>query len=128
MPSWCKGGRGRFVPIRTDEQRYWLDQAKEIAGTFSNSLIPQNKTYVQHLFVYEKQVNRAEIKNPHGLRHAYAQQRYKELTGWECPINGGPKSKELTPDQKQIDKQARLILSEELGHSRIQITVNYIGR
>ncbi len=128
LPSWCKGGRGRFVPIRTEEQRYWLAQAKEIAGSFGNSLIPQDKSYVQHLYVYEKQINRAGIRNSHGLRHAYAQQRYKELTGWESPISGGPKSKELTPEQKQIDKKARLILTEELGHSREQITVNYLGR
>jgi hypothetical protein len=78
--------------------------------------------------VYDKQVSRAGLKNLHGLRHAYAQKLYKQLTGWEAPINGGPKSRQLTPEQKQIDRQARMILSEELGHSREQITVNYLGR
>lgn len=128
LSSWCKGGRGRSIPIRTEEQRYWLEQAKILAIKFNNSLIPQDKNYIQHRYVYDKQVTRAGLKNMHGLRHAYAQQRYKELTGWEAPINDGIKSRDLTPEQKQIDYQARMILTEELGHSREQITVNYLGR
>jgi Phage integrase, N-terminal/Integrase len=31
-PSWCKGGRGREVPIRTPEQRALLDEARGLAG------------------------------------------------------------------------------------------------
>jgi len=128
LPTWCKGGRGRTIPIRTDEQRYWLEQAKQLAGKFGSSLIPENKNYIQQRSVYDKQVTRAGLKNLHGLRHAYAQQRYKELTGWDAPINGGLKSFQLTKEQKQIDYQARMVLTEELAHSREQITVNYLGR
>jgi site-specific recombinase XerC len=47
LPTWCKGGRSRVIPIRTEEQRYWLEQAKNIAGKFGNSLIPQMKKYIQ---------------------------------------------------------------------------------
>jgi hypothetical protein len=36
----------------------------------------------------------------HGHRHLYAQERYKQLTGWECPAHGGPTAKQLTPQQK----------------------------
>ena len=64
----------------------------------------------------------------HGLRHAYGQRRYKELTGWDAPINGGLKSEQLTAEQKQIDYHARMILTEELGHGREQITTSYLGR
>lgn len=127
-PTWCKGGRSRMVPIRTEEQRYWLEQAKKLAGHYGQSLIPENTSYIRHRDVYDKQVQRAGLSNLHGLRHAYAQQRYKELTGWEAPINGGPTSKELTPEQKALDYRARMILTEELGHSREQITVSYCGR
>lgn len=127
LPTWCKGGRGRFVPIRTEEQRYWLSQAKQLVA-YGKSLIPERKSYIQHREVYDKQVSRAGLKRLHGLRHAYAQIRYKELTGWEASINGGCRSKELTKEQKEIDYQARMILTEELGHSREQITVNYLGR
>jgi hypothetical protein len=126
--SWCKGGRGRDIPIRTEEQRYWLNQAKNLVQHTDLSMIPLKKSYIQQRCIYDKQVSRAGLKNLHGLRHAYAQRRYKEFTGWDAPINGGLKSRELSTDQKKIDYQARMILTEELGHSREQITVNYCGR
>lgn len=128
LPTWCKGGKGRTIPIRTEEQRHWLNEAKKLAGKFDQSLIPPNKNYIKQRRIYDKQVSRSGLKNLHGLRHAYAQREYKELTGWESPINGGPNSKQLTPDQKRIDHQARLILVELLGHSRSSISVNYISR
>ncbi len=123
--SWCKGGRGRDIPIRTDEQRHWLNQAKNLVQHKDLSMIPLKKSYIQQRCIYDKQVIRAGFKNLHGLRHAYAQQRYKELTGWEAPINGGLKSHELSPEQKKIDHQARMILTEELGHGRIAVVKNY---
>lgn len=125
--SWCKGGRSRSIPIRTEEQRYWLEQAKIQAGKFGNSLIPEKKKYINQRDIYDKQVQRAGLNNPHGLRHAYAQNRYKELTGLNAPIAGGPNSRHLTQEQKQIDHEARMILSNELGHDRKFVTSNYIG-
>lgn len=127
-PSWCKGGRGREIPIRTEEQRYWLDQAKALISKPELSLIPENKNYIQQRHLYDKHTQNAGLGRLHGLRHAYAQRRYKELTGWDAPINGGLCYKKLTEEQRQIDKHARLILTEELGHSRLQITVNYCGK
>ena len=127
-PSWCKGGRGRRIPIRTEEQRYWLEQAKALVSRADYSLIPQNTNYIRHRYVYDKQVMRAGLKNLHGLRHAYAQSRYHELTGWLAPICGGLRSRDYTKEQKATDYEARMVLTEELGHSREQITVNYCGR
>ena len=63
-----------------------------------------------------------------GLRHAYAQARYEELTGWKCPATGGPDRKILTQEQRELDREARLIISRELGHEREQVTVAYLGR
>ena len=54
----------------------------------------------------------------HGLRHAYAQQRYFELTGWKTPVAGGPTSDSLTTDQRALDSKARAMISCELGHAR----------
>ncbi len=125
--SWCKNGRKRCVPILTPEARYWLDEAKKLAIHSEDSLIPQDKTYIQHRHLYDKQIQRAGIKHAHGLRHAFAQEQYKILTGWECPKRSGPTSKQLTPEQKQQDKIARTQISEWLGHSRIQIVANYCG-
>ena len=63
-----------------------------------------------------------------GLRHHYAQTRYADLTGWKAPAAGGPTSKQLSADQKVIDRQARLTSSRELGHEREQTTAVYLGR
>ena len=126
-PTWCKGGRGRFIPIQTSEQRFWLEEAKKLAGRIDRSLIPKGKSYRTQIKLYEKQVERAGLRNMHGLRHAYAQRRYKELTGWEAPLNGGPKRSELNKQQKEVDTQARFIISEVLGHSRQWISKVYIG-
>ena len=87
--SWTKGGKPRTVPVRTDAQREVLDRARRLAGF--GSLIPPHRSYVQQLKVYEGNTTRAGLSSMHGLRHAYAQERYEELTGWECPASGGPK-------------------------------------
>jgi len=64
----------------------------------------------------------------HGLRHAYAQDRYEELIGWLCPAAGGPVARKLTPEQRERDCEARLIISRELGHEREQVTAAYLGK
>ncbi|WP_268833886.1 phage integrase N-terminal domain-containing protein [Pseudoalteromonas sp. APAL1] len=124
--SWCKGGRARELPIRTESQREVLREVQQAVG--NGSLIPHNKTYIQQLNVYGRQTSDVGLCKMHGLRHMYAQERYHELAGWKCPLAGGPTSKELSPEEKAIDRDVRNIITEELGHSREQITVQYIGR
>lgn len=124
--SWTKGGRERIIPIRTEAQRNVLNRARRLAG-FS-SLIPGNRNYVHQLRVYEGNTRRAGLSHMHGLRHAYAQNRYEELTGWKCPAAGGPETKTLTPEQRELDHEARLTISRELGHEREQITAAYLGK
>ncbi|WP_240503647.1 MULTISPECIES: integrase domain-containing protein [Pseudoalteromonas] len=125
-PSWTKGGRPRIIPIRTESQRHLLQQVQKQVG--GGALIRPDRNYIQQLKAYERQTSQAGLDKNHGLRHMYAQKRYLELTGWHSPIAGGPTSKQLTPEQKQVDRQARLQVSNELGHSREQITVIYLGR
>jgi hypothetical protein len=116
--TWTKGGREREIPIRNEEQRRVLDEAKCLAGR--GSLIPAGKRYVDQLRRFEYQCAKAGIHRVHGHRHEYAQTRYRELTGWSALTAGGPRSRELTPVQREIDHQARLTISRELGHERIQ--------
>ena len=123
--SWTKGGKPRVIPIRTDTQRSLLQQAHRLAG--KGSLIPSSKNYVQQLHTYERLTSRAGLSKLHGLRHAYAQARYQELTGWLSPNAGGPTRGALTTEQRTIDERSRLTVSEELGHSRIEITSVYLG-
>ena len=124
--SWTKGGKARSIPIRTTEQREVLNRARHLAGL--GALIPSNRNYIQQLRLYEGQTLRAGLCKMHGLRHAYAQQRYRELTGWPAPAAGGPESRMLTAEQKALDRAARLEISQELGHIREQITTVYLGR
>ena len=124
--SWTKGGKSRVIPIRTDEQRKILGRVWQLAG--KGSLIPTERSYIQHLRVYVRQIMNAGLSKMHGLRHAYAQERYFELTGWKCPVVGGPKSHILSSNDQRIDKQARLTISRELGHVREQIVAIYVGR
>jgi integrase len=124
--SWTKGGRARSVPTRTDEQRRLLDDVRKLAR--GGALIPANKNFVDQKIRYDSRVRTAGIKNPHGLRHAYAQRRYEELTGWKAPVAGGPASKSLSSDQRARDKGARETISKELGHTREEISARYLGR
>jgi integrase len=125
--SWCKGGRTRTIPILTPEARAVIELAKTLLIDPHHSLIPDKLNYAQQLHFYEQQVRMAGIKHPHGLRHAYAQRRYRELTGWECPINGGLTKPNMTAAQRKADLVARLEIAKELGHGRASITAQYIG-
>ena len=123
-PSLTKGGKARTIPIRTPEQREVLDRAHKLAG--KGSLIPSSRNHVQQVRVYEGHTLRAGLSKMHGLRHAYAQQRYEELTGWKSPAAGGPFSKSLAREQRDRNHHARLIISRELGHERRQVVSVYL--
>ena len=104
--TWTKGGRAREIPIRNAEQRLVLDEAKALAG--KGSLIAPGNNYVHQLRRFEYQCELAHIEKVHGHRHQYAQNRYLVLTGWAAPAAGGPKSKDLSPMQRDADHLARL--------------------
>lgn len=134
MPSWTKGGIGRTLTITNEAQREWLDKIAKLVP-HGQSLIPKDRSYKQHLSHYEAQTKLMGVSKLHGLRHAYAQRRYRELSrffdpkgeGLSCPIDGGKQYKEMNSTEKLIDRQARMVLSRELGHSRINITKIYCG-
>lgn len=124
--SWCKGGREREIPIRNQLQRDVLNEV--LVFSKGKSLIPTGKSYKEQLRLYEYHTAKVGLDKMHGLRHAYAQQRYLELTGRLAPAVGGKTSKELTVEEKLLDKQARLTISAELVHEREQVTAIYLGR
>ncbi|HCJ1069217.1 TPA: integrase domain-containing protein [Legionella pneumophila] len=132
--SWTKGGIGRAIDITSNEQKEWLEKAITQVP-HGQSLIPKEKTYKQYLRKYQTETEKLGLKNCHGLRHAYAQKRYHEITyqlspdkqPYMCPIEGGKPSKYLSRSEKTIDLEARGIISRELGHSRLSITKSYCG-
>lgn len=121
--SWAKGGRERTIPITNERQRDVLRSAYQLVG--HGSLIPSDKTYKSHLVLFEFQTRENGIGRTHGLRHNYAQSRYRELMGFDCPAKGGKKL--LDPEEKLKDQAVRLQISQELGHNRINITTIYLG-
>lgn len=125
-PSWAKGGRYREIPITSKEQ---INLLGELEGFFKahnlHSLIPNERSYKEHMKHFENETRAAGIGRTHGLRHLYAQRRYKDLIGFECPVIDN--SRVLTEDEKQKDRQVRMLISEELGHGRISVTGIYLG-
>jgi hypothetical protein len=124
--SWTKGGKERTLPIRNAQQREVLDRVWRLAG--KDALIPAERSYIQQLRLYVRQTMNAGLSKMHGLRHAYAQRRYLELTGWLCPAAGGPKAKSLAAAERPADREAREVISRELGHERAEIVSVYCGK
>lgn len=124
-PSWTKGGRYREIPVLTERHRALLDEAHTLVG--DGSLIPPEKSYIEHRKAFEYQTIKAGMTNLHGLRHNYAQWRYKALTGFACPKAGGAPTKALSEELRRLDRDARLTIAEELGHNRIDVTKAYLG-
>lgn len=120
-----KGNRPRDIPVRTPEQRALLEQAKLLAG--GGSLIPPDLKYVEQLNRYKTACIKMGLNKAHGLRHGYAQQRYLELTGRPCSALGGLKRNAMSPEIRLVDREARQIITEELGHGRDEITSVYLG-
>lgn len=124
--SWCKGGRYREVPIWHPRQRQLLDELREYCG--DGSLIGSGRNYRQAQKHYDNTLLRAGVRNAHGFRHRWAQWLYKRLTGWDCPATGGKTADQMTAAEARRDYSARLQISREMGHGRIDITDTYLGR
>lgn len=123
--SWCKGGREREIPVLSDQQRETLKRAHRVAQ--KGALIPADKSYKQQKNRFEKHMAEVGLARSHGARHRYAQERYNDLTGKECPCKGGLSKADLSAEERKIDTEARQTITEELGHGRINITNRYLG-
>ena len=126
--SWTKGRRLREIPIRTEAQRTLVNEATVLAATTAQGSLIAKETYIDQVQVFKHHCDKAGIHHVHGHRHRYAQRRYFELTGRACPSAGGPSSLRLTGEAKAVDREARLVISAELGHGREQVTAVYLGR
>lgn len=122
-----KGGRSRFIPIETLEQRELLDKIKSYIG-LNESMIPKDKSYDnfrrQYYNILKKHgITRADGITAHGLRHQHLNDLYERTTGVKTPVHGG----NLYQNDKELDKFGRALVSERAGHNRIDIAGAYIG-
>jgi len=83
--TWTKGGKYREIVIRTPEQRQVLNEAKRL--TTGGSLIPASMRSRDQLQRVRTQCDKAGIHGVHGLRHRYAQERYRQLVLSEFPVH-----------------------------------------
>jgi len=139
-----KGGRPRWITIRTEAQRALLEDAKGSGfyPALGSGLIPkdlQEKTWrgIVYRTVREQGFTKVEAGTMHGLRHAYSHERYRELTGFEPPVkhkDAGSyyaQAEALGGENWQAkDEKARCTIREEMGHGvgREDIDSQYLGR
>lgn len=132
-----KGGRNRFVPITSRSQIDALREAANIQGT-EKSLVPENQSWAQYQNQSYREITQTKIDGFHSERHHYANSRYESITGVKSPVQSGVEhkkhiehiAKELGITRQkaaQVDREARITVSRELGHSRVSITNNYLG-
>lgn len=132
-----KGGRDREVPITSEHQIEALERAAEIQGN-DRSMIPSEQSYAEFQREAYVEAGEAGIRF-HGERHEYAQSRYEELVGALCPVEAGIKHGQAhyeylaeqlgvpVDDAREIDREAREQIAEELGHGREEVTNAYLG-
>ncbi len=124
-----KGGRDRVVPIRDDWQRKILDFAKSYKNEITGSLIPKAYNLKSWKCHYYRVCRRCGISVksglvPHGLRHQSANDLYEKITDAASPVRGQAPAEV----EAWLDRLARSVVAETLGHSRTQITSAYLGR
>lgn len=120
-----KGGRYREIPITNPKQIEALRNAAEVQSDDHHSLIPTEQTWAQfregELRDGRELLKKHGIAGYHELRAAYAAERYADLTGYNAPVNGGK------IEDKEVDFDSRLQISNELGHGRAEVLNAYVG-
>lgn len=132
-----KGGRDREVPITNERQIEALERAAEIQGG-DRSMIPTGQSYAGFQREAYIEAGEAGIRF-HDERREYAQSRYENLVGALCPVEAGIKHGQAhheylagqlgtrIADAREIDREAREQIAEELGHGRMEVTNAYLG-
>ena len=122
-----KGGRERTVPIRNEYQREVLKAAQMFAKTPNARMMRAehtlNQTKRRFYYILEKcGLTKSDLgATAHGLRHEYANDLFELIAKHPSPVRGG------TAIERIHEMRARLVVTEELGHSRVQITPAYTG-
>lgn len=126
-----KGGRsGASAPLWItvdDHIRDALRFAEKVSPDGSGNLLASNERYLDFLqgivLPARDILHKQNLKGFHELRAAYACERYEQITQHPAPINGG-RCYQL---DRHLDQEARVQISYELGHGRIDVVSAYIG-
>ena len=119
-----KGGLTREVPITNESQVQALERAAAAQGD-ARAVMPPDATWQSwregQLRDARELVQAATGGGLHDLRSAHACERYEQLTGHAAPCTGG----EI--HDRAADLAARLEISAELGHGRVDVASEYLG-
>lgn len=120
-----KGGRLREVPITMPFQIRTLADAAQVQGD-ARSMVPIAETWSQWrnggLREGREVLKQQGCPGYHDLRAAYACERYSMLTGFSAPV-----CQEGSRPERDVDYAARMVISHELGHDRVDVVASYIG-
>ena len=126
-----KGGRSgasasRWITV--DEHiRDALAFAFQVSPDGSRNLLAANERYrdFQQVLVRPTReiLHTHNLKGFHELRAAFACERYEQITLHPAPINDG----HCYQLERRLDQEARMQISYELGHGRIDVVSAYIG-
>jgi hypothetical protein len=117
------GNQERTVPITSQRQ---IDALRAAAAAQQGglNLMRADQTYSQFKNQAYKAFYAAGGSHFHDLRAAYACDRYHELTGCKAPVL---RNSDDEKPSRGSDRAARLIISKELGHHRIEVVNEYVG-
>lgn len=124
-----KGGRIRSVAIEHEWQVDLLKDVKGMADQKTGKLVERGDTVERSIRRVRWQMEKRGLVladagvTPHGLRHQYMQERFKEQFGVEAPVKGC----DISGLDKREFKYKTLMLMERAGHSRGSIGASYYG-
>ena len=141
-----KGGRERMLPAEVVQSPgaqaaiKYADQVRAELGNKRNT-IPATMSERQYRSYYSRAVRDAGLTRSnggtsHGNRHAWAQNRYRSLTGFSARVEFKTREEFVAaaqstagPEWAKIDQDARLQIKSELGHGpdRDDVVSQYLG-
>ena len=126
-----KGGRSgasapRWITV-DDHIRDALRFAEKVSPDGSRNLLAPNERYLDFLQGIVRPareiLHKHNLKGFHELRAAFACERYEQITQHPAPINDG----HCYQLDRCLDQEARVQISYELGHGRLDVVSAYIG-
>ena len=135
-----KGGRERLVHQISAQGKAAITYAKTLlsgANTMANTMTERQWNNLFYRTITAHGITKEQCgASAHGLRHAYAQERYQALSGFAAPAKFASKEAFRANAQRvagsawrKLDQDARLLIKGELGHGpdRDDVVSVYLG-
>lgn len=135
-----KGGRERVLHTVTARAVDAIAYAKTVvsgANTMANTMTERQWNNLFYRTITAHGITKEQCgASAHGLRHAYAQERYQALSGFAAPAKFATRAAFRENAQRvagsawrKMDQDARLLLKGELGHGpdRDDVVSVYVG-